>query len=125
MLFKKAIPSIRITKTECLITVKLCIKGIRVARMQCVAESDSTIMIGDIIHDNTRKYNKGYGSMMMKTLISYAKENGYTYIYGNLSDVDLGHKERLHHFYEKFGFKITEYAKKQNCYYGKIELRLL
>ena len=33
-----------------------------------------------------------------------AKENGYSCIYGNLSDVDIGHKDRLYHFYDKFGF---------------------
>ena len=61
---------------------------------------------------------------MMQKLIEYAKENGYSRLYGNLSDVDIGHKDRLYHFYEKFGFEITEYPKKIDCYFGMIEKRI-
>lgn len=105
----------------CSLMIKLYRNNIREARIQCVIESDSTILIGDIIHDNKRKYNKGYGSAMMTKLIEYAAENGYSRIYGNLSDVDIGHKDRLYHFYEKFGFAITEYPEKKDCFLGMIE----
>lgn len=104
--------------------VKLYRNRIREARIQCVMESDSTILIGDIIHDNKKKYNKWYGSAMMTKLIEYATENGYSRIYGNLSCVDIGHKDRLYHFYKKFGFAIAEYPEKKDCFFGMIEKNL-
>ena len=118
---KKSPPIVKVEQTESLLMIKLYMNNIREARIQCVIESDSTILIGDIIHDNKKKYNKGYGSAMMQKLIEYAKENGYSHLYGNLSDVDIGHKDRLYHFYDKFGFEITEYDEYQNNYFGMIE----
>lgn len=44
---------------------------------------------------------------MMQSLISYAKENNFSYIDGWLSTVDADHTDRLYHFYNKFGFEIT------------------
>ena len=111
-------------QTESLLMIKLYMNNSREAWIQCVIESDSTILIGDIIHDNKKKYSKGYGTAMMKTLIEYAKENGYSRIYGNLSDVDIGHKDRLYHFYDKFGFEITEYDEYHNNCFGCIDLKL-
>ena len=61
---------------------------------------------------------------MMQKLISYAKENGYKTIYGHLSTVDLDHKDRLYHFYEKFGFVITENEEQDSILYCKITLNL-
>ncbi len=121
---KKSPPIVKVEQTESLLMIKLYMNNIREARIQCVIESDSTILIGDIIHDNKKKYNKDYGSAMMQKLIEYAKENGYSRIYGNLSDVDIGHKDRLYHFYDKFGFEITEYPEKRDCYFGMIEMKL-
>lgn len=92
--------------------------------MKCVIQEDGTILIGDIIHTNSKNYNHGYGSLMMEQLISYATEHGYSLICGNLSTVDSDHKERIHHFYEKFGFVITEHSEPLNCYYGEINKKL-
>lgn len=119
--YKKVSPEVKIEKFDSLLMVNLYVNNIREARMQCVIESKNTILIGDIIHDNKRKINRGYGSAMMELLISYAKQNGYSKLYGNLSNVDIGHKDRLYHFYEKFGFIITEYPEKKGCYFGLIE----
>lgn len=118
---KKASPKVKIEKFDSFLMVNLYVNNIREARIQCVIESKNAILIGDIIHDNERKINRGYGSAMMESLISYAEQNGYSKFYGNLSDVDIGHKDRLYHFYEKFGFIITEYPEKKGCYFGLIE----
>lgn len=103
------------------LNVLLCIKNIRKACISCVVEDPRTIFIGDIICDNNRDINKGYGSQMMRELISYAEKNGFKRIWGNLSNVDMDHKERLYHFYEKFGFDIEEYDELRGCDVGKIE----
>ena len=85
---------------------------------------ENEIHINDIkpYHKNKRnKYvNKGYGSKLMSALLDYAKKNGIAEITGDLSIVDLDHKKRLHHFYQKFGFKITTFAELNGCYYGCI-----
>ena len=44
---------------------------------------------------------------MMQKLIKFANQRIFMYIDGWLSYVDYDHKERLLHFYQKFGFKIT------------------
>lgn len=122
---KKATPEIHIDKTDNLLMVKCFVKNNYKARMQCVIEDNNIILIGDILHiRNNRDYNKGYGSLMMNKLILYAMENGYTLIHGNLSSVDCDHKERLHHFYEKYGFSITVYPEIKDCYYGEIRKTL-
>lgn len=118
-------PEVRIDNSDMLLTVKCFVKGKLVSKMQCVIESDESILIGDIIHSQSRNYNKGYGSIMMDKLISYATEQGYSAIHGELSTVDANHKERLHHFYEKFGFTITEYPENRDCYYGEIRKELM
>ena len=103
--------------------IRLCVNGRPTARMQCYIDSDSSILIGDIRHDREKRdYNKGYGSMLMQKLIDYARKNNYGYIHGNLSVVDFDHKDRLHHFYQKFGFTVTEFSIPRDCCYGKIEL---
>lgn len=77
----------------------------QVAEIKCAIFNDTnSISIGDI---QCEKNNKGYGSLMMQSLISYAKDNKFSYIYGWLAKVDADHTDRLYHFYEKFGFEIT------------------
>ena len=79
--------------------------------MRCVIQNEKTILIGDISSSlgRTGKYeNKGYGSKLMQRLIDYATENDYKEIYGNLAEVDMGHWDRLEHYYKKFGFEIIE-----------------
>ena len=117
--------SVNIDPSDAMLMVRLSVNGVRRARIQCVIESERTILIGDIIHDNqTADYNKGYGTLMMEKLVAYAKEAGFSYIYGNLSMVDCDHKERLHYFYKKIGFTITEYTELRENYYGIIEMHL-
>lgn len=55
--------------------------------------------------------NKGYGSIIMKSFIEYAKEFRVPFISGFLSPIDTSseeHKQRLIHFYTKFGFSIDD-----------------
>lgn len=75
--------------------------------------------------DKRTKYlNKGYGSKLMNALLEYAEKNNVREIYGELSIVDLDHKDRLHHFYQKFGFDIIELPELNGCYYGRISKKL-
>ena len=76
-----------------------------VGRIVCSIDNEKRcINLSDIY---CYKISKGYGSAMMIALISYARSNNYTTIDGWLSRVDYGHKERLYHFYKKFGFEIS------------------
>ena len=69
--------------------------------------------------------NKEYGSLMMESLIQYGYEHGFDVIKGNLSINDYEHMDRLHHFYEKFGFEIILFDDiKDGYYYGEICLNL-
>ena len=114
-------------KEDALVMFIAAVKGTTVMKMNCV-EDGGNILIGDIIPyplDETKNLNKGYGSKLMEALFKYSRDNGIQSVTGNLSVVDLGHKDRLHHFYEKFGFKITEYDKPKGCYYGFIQKEII
>jgi len=83
--------------------------------------NENYLKIGDISEFSNSKYiNKGIGSMMMKELLNYAESNNYQEIRGELSIVDNNHKDRLHHFYQKFGFEITETNNRNDCIYATI-----
>lgn len=124
MLFNKKPISAEYSVCGCSLQVVANKGKIPKARMLCTIESDDTILIGDIRHYKDRDFSKGYGTLMMQKLISYAKENGYKTIYGHLSTVDLDHKDRLHYFYEIFGFEITETEEQNSNFYGKTTLNL-
>lgn len=116
----KTTPKVITRETDGLLQFLLCVNDEPRARIKCIIYADKGILIGDIVHER-KEYNRGYGSQMMEELISYARANGYKYIYGNLSEVDRDHADRLHHFYQKFGFAITIFDKPKDLYYGKIE----
>ena len=65
--------------------------------------------------------DKGLGSILMESLIEYAKNNGYVCIRGWLSPIDKEHFDKLEHFYKKFGFEIKFRANKES---GSIKLKL-
>ena len=50
--------------------------------------------------------NKGLGSMLLNALIDIAKKRNINRITGEIARVDIGHIERLIHFYEKHNFEV-------------------
>ena len=94
--------------------------------------NENKIHIGDIIVQDSKPYSyikyvgKGYGSLMMNELIKFAKENGYTYIDGDIVSTDDSnnndptHRQRAIHFYKKFGFKCLP----DEDHITKVELHL-
>lgn len=58
---------------------------------------------------------------MMEKLLKYTKENNIKTIYGNLSLNDIDYKDRLLHFYKKFGFDVEIYDEVEGNYFGRIE----
>ncbi|WP_072299576.1 GNAT family N-acetyltransferase [Ruminococcus flavefaciens] len=106
------------------LSIKAINNGKRLAFITCVIEDDNRIMIGDIRHAQSKYFNHSIGSAMMKKLIEYAENNDYRELYGNLSVVDSDHKNRLHHFYNKFGFEIIEYPETKDLYYGEIRRKI-
>ena len=79
-LFDKLFPkdisvTVRGEPTDPVVVVWLHVNGRYAAKIQCLIESDTTILIGDIQHDEERpKYNKGYGTMMMEKLLELQKQ---------------------------------------------------
>ena len=77
-------------------------------------------IIDILMEDN----NIGNGTVAMKDLLKYAKKINAKWIDGGLSSVDNDHADRRNHFYEKFGFEITENEEQNSNFYGKITLNL-
>ena len=50
--------------------------------------------------------NQGLGSMLLNALLDIAKKRNIRRITGEISRVDIGHIERLVHFYEKRNFEV-------------------
>lgn len=115
---KKA--QVYVCEYEPLIVIKVVLKTTTISKMLCTLKDD-VIVIGDISpYSNKKYYSKGYGSMMMNELIKFAIKKKYNKIKGELSIVDVDHKERLLHFYKKFGFQILIYDEEKNMNFGEI-----
>ncbi|MPM60284.1 hypothetical protein SDC9_107135 [bioreactor metagenome] len=50
--------------------------------------------------------NQGLGSMLLNALLDIAKKRNIRRITGEIARVDIGHIERLVHFYEKHNFEV-------------------
>lgn len=124
ILLKKTI-KVWIDTFETSIFSKLAVNGTPISRIQCELQPDGTLLIGDILpFRRKRDYCKGYGSIMMAELLKYASQIGVHTIRGNLSLVDIGHKNRLHAFYKKHGFEVIEYNTPDGLFYGEIMKKL-
>lgn len=123
-LFKKSI-KVWIETNGNMILSKVSINGNTISKIQCVLEKDGTLLIGDITPFKKKSYYcKGYGSMMMAELLEYVCRKNIHTIIGNLSLVDREHKNRLHAFYIKNGFKVIEYDTHKDIYYGEVIKKL-
>ncbi len=67
----------------------------------------------------------GHGSILMKHVLSFLRTIGCKYVAGYLSYVDRDHWDKLIHFYEKFGFTITDYVASNGELEKSIQLCLL
>lgn len=107
--------------------VKYVVNDVVVMNCDCHIKGDK-ILLADIRdmegNPESEYYNRGYGTIMMRYLIGYARDIGCSGIYGYLSDVDRGHEDRLVHFYEKFGFIVSYYSEPMGCNYGEVALFL-
>lgn len=65
---------------------------------------EKSILIGDIV---STIENKGYGSLVLRSIIKLAKRIEAKEITGNLSCVDSDHFDKLKHFYFKHGFSVV------------------
>lgn len=89
-----------------------------------VEKKENKVKIADILPPDYDKkerknFNKGIGSEILKfmdELMPYYYKDIHI-IYGDLSDVDLGHRDRQIHFYKKNGFEIDLFHND----WGKIE----
>lgn len=68
--------------------------------------SNNDILIEDI--QNNSSINRGIGTEMINMLTNFAKKKDIKIIRGNLSIVDIDHRERQIHFYIKNGFDIND-----------------
>lgn len=119
MLFKRKIDTTVYINTPLLVIQAVC-NNKTLGKMQClINEEEKAIMISDI---ECKRNNCGYGSLMMKQLIDYSKQNEIASIDGWLAEVDRNHVKRLYHFYEKFGFKII--LNKEGMKFADIKLDL-
>ena len=83
---------------------------------------ENSCALGDI--DIPLEYvNLGAGSKLIEKLEDICKQKGLTEIKGELSDVDIGHKDRLIHFYEKHGYTVV-YENNKPGYLGTITKKI-
>lgn len=105
-MFLKKVIKTKVCVNEPVIQIYVVCNRKKLGKITCIIdEKFRVITISDI---ECKRNNRGYGSVMMKELIEYSKKNEYTQINGWLSKVDYNHKERLYHFYQKFGFEIIQ-----------------
>jgi hypothetical protein len=66
---------------------------------------------------------RGLGSALLKEIIHWAKEHGFTQIEGEISTVDTPHNPKLLEWYARFGFTFTKHQT-DGILIGKITLVL-
>ena len=93
-----------------------------VCRAKLVCKDENIVCIGDI---ESKRENKGYGSKVLSSLVKICQQLKIKAITGEISGVDSNHLDKLEHFYEKHGFKLTMYKKGEGRgMMGKVERRL-
>ena len=93
-----------------------------VCRAKLFYKNENIVCIGDI---ESKRGNKGYGSKVLRSLIKICQQLKVQAITGEISGVDSDHLDKLEHFYEKHGFKLTMYKKGEGRgMIGKVERRL-
>lgn len=120
--FKKYIPNLVMISSLTDITVFLYLGNKRILNIECSIIYDKLRI--DKIHKYPRKkyYNKGYGTFTISRLIEMVKnDKDYDYlveVFGYFSISEIENKEKLIHFYEKLGFKITIFDKVSEGHFG-------
>lgn len=119
MFFKRVIKTMVCVNEPVIQIYVVCNKKV-LGKTTCIIYKElRTITISDI---ECKKNNRGYGSSMMKELIEYSRHNEFAHINGWLSKVDYDHKDRLYHFYQKFGFEIIQNEEEMKFADIKLEL---
>lgn len=81
-----------------------------VDHQQCVAHMDICLHKKrnvELVDWYVKQPNQGYGSILMKHVLSFLRTIGYDYFWGSIQPRDFDHLELLLHFYRNFGFEIT------------------
>lgn len=74
-------------------------------RLSAKYSSDETIELGDIEVFGENE-GRGYGSLLLNSLINFASDNSIKTITGWISYADKDHFDRLDYFYKKHGFDV-------------------
>ena len=94
----------------------------QVGAIKGIIKGDSAYL-GDI--DIPKRYvSIGIGTRLIKLFEDKCFRRGIKEIKGDLSKVDLDHKDRLLHFYDKNGYQITYENDENPNYWGKIYKKL-
>lgn len=70
---------------------------------------------------SSRLPNMGYGSILMKHLISFLRIAGFRSLTGNIRSTDFDNENMLRHFYSKFGFEITDYPDRRRLHLNLLD----
>lgn len=76
-------------------------------------ENFTSISLEDIEME-TELVNRGYGRILLSTLISIAKKRNINRISGWISNVDGDHWDRLEHFYKNHNFEVIRSEDREN-----------
>lgn len=82
-----------------------------------LSQQEQCIKIEDVL---CKQNNIGNGSILMLSLFEYCKRHQITTITGYLSSVDNDHKARRDHYYNKFGFIVTDHSILKELTYEEI-----
>lgn len=74
-------------------------------RLSATYNSEDTIEIGDIEVFGENE-GRGYGSILLHSLVNLAIENSVNKILGWISHTDKDHFDKLNYFYKKHGFNV-------------------
>jgi GNAT superfamily N-acetyltransferase len=89
-----------------------------------IHNKDKTIAKVEDIEVNPKMENMGIGSSLLKFIEEWTSNRGIRRLIGDLSNIDIGHLDKLKHIYEKRGYIFTLSPtgdKKSSVFIGKVE----
>jgi len=75
------------------------------------SKKNHSVLIEDF---NSRDQDKGIGSIVLQSFLDICDENKIKKAWGEISEVDWDHVDKLKNLYEKFGFLVTLNDEKKN-----------
>jgi GNAT superfamily N-acetyltransferase len=80
--------------------------------------------IEDIRIEDNRLENRGVGTLLLRCLEAWCRDRGFRETWGELSNIDSDHLDKLRHLYTKNGYTFSLFSAPRGIFIGEISKAL-